>query len=36
MHADQDLGRLLLLRQRTSSQSATTRVELRQHGIGND
>ena len=36
MHAYQDLGRLLLLRQRTSGQPASARLELRQHGSGND
>jgi hypothetical protein len=36
MHAYQDLGRLLLLRQWTSGQPASARLKLRQHGSGYD
>ena len=36
VHEDQDLGWLLLLRQWTASQPASTCLQLCQHGIGHD
>lgn len=36
VHEDQNFGRLLLLRFRTSGFQAESRVQLRQHGIADD